>query len=93
MTGPVESGAQAERTALSWQRTGLTAVTVGALAIRTTAPVAGVVLVLAGVLAAGVVAPVRYARIRRGATAAPGLLLGTAALVLVTLAAIVAELP
>ncbi len=93
MTGPVEHGAQAERTALSWQRTGLAAVAVGALAARTTAPVAGVVLVLDGVLAAGVVAPIRYARIRAGAAAAPGLLLAAAALVLVTLDGIVAELP
>lgn len=93
MTGSVASGAQAERTALSWQRTGLAAVAVGALAARTTAPVTGVALVLAGVLAAAVVAPVRYARIRAGATAAPGLLLTTAALVLVALAGVVAELP
>lgn len=92
MTEPVGFGAQAERTALSWQRTGLAAVAVGALAARTTAPAAGVVLVLVGVLAAGVVAPVRYARIRAGAGAAPGLLLTAAALVLGTLAGIVAEL-
>lgn len=92
MTGPVEFGAQAERTALSWQRTGLAAVAVGALAARTTAPVAGVVLLLAGVLAAGVVAPVRYARIRAGTAPAPGLLLATTALVVVTLVGIVVEL-
>ncbi len=93
MTQPVGFGAQAERTALSWQRTGLAAVAVGALAARTTAPVAGLVLVVAGVLAAGVIAPVRYTRIRAGTGAAPGLLLAAAALVVVVLVGIVAELP
>ncbi len=68
-------GAQAERTALAWQRTGLAATAAGAvlvhvhLASQVLALWPGVLLMAAGVLAAAVVGPVRYAAVRR-ATAA-----------------------
>lgn len=85
-------GAQAERTALSWQRTGLAAVAVGALTARTVAPVAGLVLLAAGVLAAAVVAPLRYTRIRRATASgvSPAAPLTLRATALLTLAVLVA---
>ena len=73
-------GAHAERTAQAWQRTGLAAAAVGVLAARTLSPAAGIALATAGALAAVLVAPLRYARVRAGtgSPVAPGLVLGAA---------------
>ncbi len=64
-------GAQAERTALSWQRTGLSAVAVGAVLVHAHPPTSplppwpGLLLIAAGAFAAGVLAPLRYRRVLR----------------------------
>jgi uncharacterized membrane protein YidH (DUF202 family) len=66
----VPPGAQAERTALSWQRTGLAMTAAGAVLVHVhlisgVLPVwPGLLMMAAGVLAAAVVAPVRYALVR-----------------------------
>ena len=70
-----DEGAQAERTALSWQRTGLAAVAVGALLIHTDpahyplSPWPGVLLIAVGAVCAAVLAPVRYRRVLRSVRA------------------------
>lgn len=70
-----DEGAQAERTALSWQRTGLAALAVGALLIHTDpgraplSPWPAVVLIAVGALCAAVLAPVRYRRVLRAVSA------------------------
>lgn len=68
---PGDGGAAAERTALAWQRTGLAAMGVGALLVRLhpVTPWPGALLVAAGTLLAGVVAPMRHARILRAVRA------------------------
>lgn len=65
--GLLDTGAQAERTALAWQRTGLTLLGLGALTLHghdsrlsLTSLVSGVLAVLTGVALAAVVAPLRY---------------------------------
>ncbi|MQA13982.1 MAG: DUF202 domain-containing protein [Pseudonocardiaceae bacterium] len=61
----------AERTSLAWQRTGLAMVVTGALLVHTQVgagalrPLSGVVLVAAGVVAAALVAPLRYRTVLR----------------------------
>lgn len=64
-------GAQSERTALAWQRTGLSAVAVGALLLHTHAgqQLPGVVLLAVGALSAAVLAPTRYRGILRAVRA------------------------
>ncbi len=65
-TALLDAGAQAERTALAWQRTGLSALGVGALLVHAesgTDPIPGVLLMAAGVLTAAVLAPLRYRRV------------------------------
>ncbi len=62
-----DAGAQAERTALAWQRTGLAAIGVGALLVHAAVSSPhriplwpGIVLMMSGALAAAVLAPLRY---------------------------------
>ena len=66
-----DSGAQAERTALAWQRTGLTASAVGALLVHAdpVSPWPGVVMLATGTVVAAVVAPRRYVRTLRAVRA------------------------
>lgn len=70
-----DPGAQAERTALAWQRTGLAALMVGALLLHasparhTLTPWPGVLLMTAGGLCSAVVAPWRYRRVVRAVRA------------------------
>lgn len=70
-----DAGAQAERTALSWQRTGLGALAVGALMIHTDpthyplSPWPGVLLMAVGAVCAAVLAPLRYQRVLRAVRA------------------------
>lgn len=62
----VDAGAQAERTALAWQRTGLTGIAVGALLVHAgPTPWAGALVLATGVAVAAAVAPLRYAAILR----------------------------
>lgn len=60
-------GAQSERTALAWQRTGLSAVAVGALLLHTHPghQLPGLLLLIVGALSAAVLAPARYRGILR----------------------------
>jgi putative membrane protein len=90
----------AERTDLSWQRTGLGLLSVsgliGARALHARAPallvVAGLAVVL-GLAVLGVLAPLRYRLLRRDAAAAPRVIAAvTAAVVLVAVGAGVAVL-
>lgn len=66
-----DPGAQAERTALAWQRTGLSVAAVGLLLVHTRpaghvlAPWPGVLLIAVGGALAAVVAPLRYRHIER----------------------------
>lgn len=66
-----DTGAPAERTALAWQRTGLSAMAVGVLLVHThpaagpLTPWPGFVMMAAGGLLGAVVAPLRYLRILR----------------------------
>jgi uncharacterized membrane protein YidH (DUF202 family) len=70
-----DPGTQAERTALAWQRTGLSAVVVGALLTQIgpggqpLPPWPGLLVVVFGVAAAALVAPLRYAGVLRAARA------------------------
>ena len=66
----MDVGAQAERTALAWQRTGIGAMAVGALLVRwdinAHLPVwPGILLTAAAALAVLIVLPVRYRRVLR----------------------------
>lgn len=104
MSGPDalhDPGAQSERTALAWQRTGLSAAAVGLLAVHAhpaghlLPPWPGLFLLAAGGVLAAVVAPVRYRHIERVVRAGGGPLStasvpATAALVLATVAGIAA---
>lgn len=67
----LDLGAQCERTALSWQRTGFSAVALGALLVHHDPgrQLPGLLLLAAGALSAGVIAPVRYRRILRAVQA------------------------
>jgi uncharacterized membrane protein YidH (DUF202 family) len=56
----LDAGTQAERTALAWQRTGLTAIATGALLAYTGPVPAGLSLITLGILAEAVIAPLRY---------------------------------
>lgn len=73
--GLFDAGAQAERTALAWQRTGLSAIAVGALLVHThperyaLSLLPGVLLMMSGTLSAAVFAPLRYRRIVRAVRA------------------------
>ena len=68
-----DPGTQAERTALAWQRTGLSAAVVGALlthlnpAGQPLAPWPGLLVMVFGAAAAAVVAPLRYSSVLRAA--------------------------
>lgn len=70
-TGLMDVGAQAERTALAWQRTGIAAMAVGALLVRwhtyqhLLPPWPGPLLAAAGGLTALVLVPRRYHRVLR----------------------------
>lgn len=90
-----DPGAQSERTALAWQRTGLSAAAVGLLVVHAhpaghvVPPWPGLLLLAAGAMLAAVVAPVRYRHIERVVRAGGGPLStatvpGTALLVLAT---------
>lgn len=67
----LDLGAQSERTALAWQRTGLTAIAVGALFVHHHPQLlsSGLLLVTVGALSAGVMAPLRYRQILRAVQA------------------------
>lgn len=73
-----DPGAQAERTALAWQRTGLSTAAVGLLLVHAhpvghlLPPWPGLLLVTAGAVLAAVVSPVRYLRIDRTVRAGGG---------------------
>jgi uncharacterized membrane protein YidH (DUF202 family) len=102
----VDVGAQAERTALAWQRTGIGTMAAGALAVRWSVtehfPLwPGVVLVLFGAFASLVLVQQRYRRVvktvRAGQSPRSRILVPGAALVLLVVvlsigAGIVAEL-
>ena len=66
-----DAGAQAERTALSWQRTGLGALAVGVLTIHADPAHSwpGVLLMAVGAVCAAVLAPLRYQRVLRAVRA------------------------
>lgn len=95
----LDAGAQAERTALAWQRTGFAAAAAGAILTRVelvrhpVASLPGLLLMAAGVGAAAFVAPIRYVRVLRAIrsgrspSSGPTLLGATVLLVLVALAA------
>ncbi|MCX6463659.1 MAG: DUF202 domain-containing protein [Pseudonocardiales bacterium] len=98
-----DPGAQAERTALAWQRTGLSVAALGLLLVHARpagygpALWAGVLLLVAGGALAAVVAPVRYRHIERvvrsgGGPASSGTVPATALVVLAGIAAIAALL-
>ncbi|GAA2544477.1 DUF202 domain-containing protein [Pseudonocardia hydrocarbonoxydans] len=106
MTGPAavhDPGAQAERTALAWQRTGLSAAAVGLLVVHAhpaghpVPPWPGLVLLVAGAAVAAVLAPVRYRHIERvvragGAPLSRATVPGTALLVAVAVLGVAAVL-
>lgn len=79
-----DRGAQAERTALAWQRTGLSAAAIGLLAVHAhpaghpVPPWAGLLLLAAGGMLAAVVAPIRYLHVERATRAGNGPLSRTA---------------
>ncbi len=68
-----DQGAQAERTALAWQRTGLSAAVVGALLTQLApgghelSPWPGLLVMAFGAAAAVLVAPLRYSTVLRAA--------------------------
>lgn len=73
-------GAHVERTVLAWQRTGLTALATGLLAVRAGFGAAGIALAVAGALGVAVVAPLRLRALAHDRPPlAPALLLGAAA--------------
>lgn len=65
----LDAGAQAERTALAWQRTGIGAIAVGVLLLRarihahTVSPWPGAVLTVVAALAIVILVPQRYRRV------------------------------
>ena len=98
-----DRGAQAERTALAWQRTGLSAAAVGLLLVHThppghvLPPWPGLLLLVVGGAVAAVVAPIRYRHIERcvrsgGGPLSTGTVPGTALLVLVSIIGVAAVL-
>lgn len=106
MTGAEEvwdRGAQAERTALAWQRTGLSTAAVGLLLVhaypagQVVPPWPGLLLLAAGAAMAAVVAPVRYRHIEHAVRSGSGpsstwTSSGTALLVLVAILGVAALL-
>ncbi|WP_300007512.1 DUF202 domain-containing protein [Pseudonocardia sp.] len=96
-----DRGAQSERTALAWQRTGLSAAAVGLLAVHAhpaghpVPPWPGLLLLATGGMLAAVVAPIRYLHVERATRAGNGPLSsaavpGVALLVLTTVVGIAA---
>lgn len=99
----LDMGAQAERTALAWQRTGLSATAVGVLLEQTypashpLPPWPGILLMATGAVVAAVVAPLHYVRVlravRAGATpVSSGIVPGMVLVVLVVVAGAAAAL-
>lgn len=95
----LDAGAQAERTALAWQRTGLAALVLGAVLVRVGPGVAtGAVVLAGGAALTAVVAPLRYRAVLRAvgagaAGAVPGLLAAVTLATLLVILAVVAVLP
>ena len=97
----MDVGAQAERTALAWQRTGIGVIAVGALLVRweVTARMAvwpGVLLTAAAALAVLILLPVRYRRVLRTVQAghtplSSAMVPATAALLVVVILAVGVE--
>ncbi len=98
-----DRGAQAERTALAWQRTGLSAAAVGLLLVHAhpaghaMAPWPGLLLLVVGGAVVAVVAPIRYRRIERwvrcgAGPSSAGTVPGTALLVLTSIVGVAAVL-
>lgn len=98
-----DRGAQAERTALAWQRTGLSAAAVGLLLMHAhppgnpLPPWPGLLLLVLGGAVAAVVAPIRYRHIERCVRAGGGpssarTVPGTALLVLAGIVGVAAVL-
>jgi uncharacterized membrane protein YidH (DUF202 family) len=98
-----DRGAQAERTALAWQRTGLSAAAVGLLLVHAhppghvLPPWPGLLLLVLGGTVAAVVSPIRYRHIERtvrsgGGPSSSGAVPGTALLVLVSIIGVAAVL-
>ncbi len=96
---PLNHGAQAERTALAWQRTGLAIAALGLLIVHThglgrlPAAWAGLLVVATGAAVATVVAPWRYVRLQRAvrsgsAPVAAAIIPATALLMVLTCAGV-----